>query len=210
MCRQQSLSRREGRQAGKHGGSAHFAFNHDDSNQQSDRADFSDPGSGINFQAAQVSSATFDEVAHSVTLTGLGTDNGLPVAFTIVAVTVPWFRQGCSASRSATVTATAAICSTGALQFISWNSVERMAGRPTAGLPTDQGPVRGRARPEPTARHRGRTCLATRSRWLVRSELSPRLLTLLTREFSDLVTRADAAPYSAKRKGRNRVEFALE
>ena len=33
-----------------------------------------------------MTSATFDEVAHSVTLKGLGTDNGLSVAFTIVAL----------------------------------------------------------------------------------------------------------------------------
>jgi len=79
-------ARGKGDQAGKHGGTANFAFNFDDSNPQSNNASFSDPGSGINFQAAQVTSATFDEVAQSVTLTGLGTDNGVAVAFTIVAV----------------------------------------------------------------------------------------------------------------------------
>lgn len=36
--------------------------------------------------STSITSATFDEVAHSVTLSGLGTNNGLPVAFTIVAV----------------------------------------------------------------------------------------------------------------------------
>ena len=32
-----------------------------------------------------MTSATFDEVAHTVTLSGSGTNNGSPVAFTIVA-----------------------------------------------------------------------------------------------------------------------------
>jgi hypothetical protein len=76
----------KGHQSGKHGGSAQFDFNYDDSGQLLASAAFSDPGSGVNFQATQIASATFDEVAHSVTLTGLGTDNGLSVAFTIVAV----------------------------------------------------------------------------------------------------------------------------
>jgi hypothetical protein len=69
----------------KHGGQAQFSFNYDDSNQPTGSASFSDSGSGVNFQATQVTAATFDEVAHTVTLTGTGTDNGLAVAFTIVA-----------------------------------------------------------------------------------------------------------------------------
>ncbi|MGI9104602.1 MAG: hypothetical protein ACR2IF_19340 [Terriglobales bacterium] len=69
---------------GKKGGKAQFAFNHDGCNQQ-DSASFTDSGAGVNFQATQVASATFDEVAHTVTLVGSGTDNGLPVTFTIIA-----------------------------------------------------------------------------------------------------------------------------
>jgi hypothetical protein len=76
----------KGHTPGKNGGSAQFAFNEDDSNPQSDSANYGDSGAGINFQAAQFTSATFDEVAHSVTLTGSGTDNGVAVTFTIVAV----------------------------------------------------------------------------------------------------------------------------
>jgi hypothetical protein len=70
---------------GKHGGQAQFSFNYDDSNQPTGSASFSDSGSGVNFQATQVTAATFDQVAHTATLTGTGTDNGHPVAFTIVA-----------------------------------------------------------------------------------------------------------------------------
>jgi hypothetical protein len=75
----------DGDEGGKHGGEAHFNFNEGDDNPQSDSASFSDPGSGISFQTTQFTAATFDEVAHTVTLTGLGTDNGNTVAFTIVA-----------------------------------------------------------------------------------------------------------------------------
>jgi acyl-homoserine lactone acylase PvdQ len=45
-----------------------------------------DSGSGHDFHSTQVQSVTFDDVAHSVTVTGLGTDNGLPVTFVMVAV----------------------------------------------------------------------------------------------------------------------------
>jgi hypothetical protein len=75
----------KGHVAGKKGGSAQFAFNYDDSSQQSNFANYGDSGSGVNFQAAQLTSATFNEVVHTVTLAGSGTDNGLPVTFTIVA-----------------------------------------------------------------------------------------------------------------------------
>ncbi len=70
---------------GKNGGNAQFNFNHDECNQAPGSASFSDSGSGVNFQATQVTAATFDQVARTVTLTGTGTDNGHTVAFTIVA-----------------------------------------------------------------------------------------------------------------------------
>ena len=70
---------------GKHGGQAQFGFNYDDSNQPTGSASFSDSGSGVNFQATQITAAAFNQVAHTVTLTGTGTDNGRAVTFTIVA-----------------------------------------------------------------------------------------------------------------------------
>jgi hypothetical protein len=76
----------EGDEPGKNGGTAHFRFHHDDCNQEPDTEDFSDPGSGTDFHSTKVTSATFNSVAHSVTIAGLGTNNGSPVAFTIVAV----------------------------------------------------------------------------------------------------------------------------
>src|SRR5207249_8653885 len=67
---------------GKHGGQAQFGFNYDDSNQPTGSASFSDSGSGVNFQATQITAAAFDEVAHTVALIGSGTNNGLRVTFT--------------------------------------------------------------------------------------------------------------------------------
>lgn len=74
-----------GHQNGTHGGQAQFSFSYDDSNQTTGSASYTDSGSGVVFQATQVTAATFDSLAHTVTLTGSGTDNGLPVTFTIVA-----------------------------------------------------------------------------------------------------------------------------
>jgi hypothetical protein len=76
----------EGDVRGEKGGNAHFRFHHDDCHEQPDDEEFSDPGSGEDFHSTQETSVTRDDVAHSVTITGLGVSNGLPVAFTIVAV----------------------------------------------------------------------------------------------------------------------------
>ena len=70
---------------GKRGGQAQFSFDYDDSNQPTGSASYSDSGSAVKFQSTQITAATFDQVAHTVTLTGSGTNNGRPVTFTIVA-----------------------------------------------------------------------------------------------------------------------------
>jgi len=70
---------------GKNSGQAQFSFTYDDSTQPTGSASYTDSGSSIVFQTTQVTAATFDDVAHTVTLAGSGTDNGLPVTFTIVA-----------------------------------------------------------------------------------------------------------------------------
>jgi hypothetical protein len=70
---------------GKNGGAAHFQFHEDDCGLQPASDAFSDPNSGVNFQSTQVTSSTYDDVAHAVTIVGVGTNNGLPVAFSIVA-----------------------------------------------------------------------------------------------------------------------------
>ena len=81
----------DGEMNGKDSGSAHF-HSHVQScegqgNPQGD-VEHSDPGSGINFQSSSISAATFtaDENSQTVTMVGTGVDNGLPVAFTMVAV----------------------------------------------------------------------------------------------------------------------------
>lgn len=75
-----------GDEPGNKGGSAHFSFHEDDCNQQPESEDFSDPNSGTDFHSTRVNSVVYDDVAHTVTIAGLGTNNGFPVAFTIVAV----------------------------------------------------------------------------------------------------------------------------
>jgi hypothetical protein len=71
---------------GNKGGSAHFHFHEDNCNLQPESESFSDPGSGTDFHSTQVTSVAYDTVTHTVTIAGLGTNNSLPVAFTIVAV----------------------------------------------------------------------------------------------------------------------------
>jgi hypothetical protein len=71
---------------GHNGGKASFKLHHDDCHEQPDSADFSDSGSGTDFHSTRVDSAAYNDVAHSLTITGMGTNNGLPVAFTIAAV----------------------------------------------------------------------------------------------------------------------------
>jgi hypothetical protein len=72
------------------GGKAHAKMHHKEC-QESEKEmagedDYQDPSSGIDFRSTKYTSVTHDDVAHSVTVTGLGTNNGLPVAFTIVGV----------------------------------------------------------------------------------------------------------------------------
>jgi hypothetical protein len=69
------------------GDSASFNFHHHecpDGTQENESV--SDIGAAVNFQSTQVTSATFDSVTGTVTIVGLGTDNSLPVSFTLVAV----------------------------------------------------------------------------------------------------------------------------
>jgi hypothetical protein len=76
----------DGDEPGRDGGRGHFHFHHDNCNQHPDADDFSDPGAGVDFHSTQVASVTYDDVAHTVTIAGVGTDNGAPVAFTIIAL----------------------------------------------------------------------------------------------------------------------------
>jgi len=95
---------------GKHGGQASSVSITTIPTNQLEARPSADSGSGVNFQATQVTAATFDQVAHTVTLTGTGTDNGHPVAFTIIAADSSLALQDCLASRSTMGTTTVATC----------------------------------------------------------------------------------------------------
>jgi hypothetical protein len=56
-----------------------------DSN-QGDRVDSSNRGNGTSFHSTKIESSNFDTAAHTVTITGLGTSDGIPVAFTLIAL----------------------------------------------------------------------------------------------------------------------------
>jgi hypothetical protein len=81
----------DGEMDGKDSGKAKFhsqAQGCEGQNDQQGNVQESDPGSGTNFQSTSVNSATFtsDEDSQTVTMVGTGVDNGLPVAFTMIAV----------------------------------------------------------------------------------------------------------------------------
>jgi len=66
------------------GGSASFHFDEDRCEDgDAETVSESDPGNA-NFQSTQITSVAFDDVANTVTIAGSGTDNGNPVAFTMV------------------------------------------------------------------------------------------------------------------------------
>jgi hypothetical protein len=95
----------DGEEAGRHGGRAYMHVHEDDCMEQPDREDYSDrdpsartnvahsvtiaglgTNNGVDFHSTQNTAVTYDNVAHSVTIAGLGTNNGSQVAFTIVMV----------------------------------------------------------------------------------------------------------------------------
>src|SRR5260370_40956693 len=67
-------------------GLAQFQSHHGGGDAKSESDNYSAPNAGTNCQSTQVNSATYDDIAQSMTLLGTGTDNGASVAFTIVAV----------------------------------------------------------------------------------------------------------------------------
>ena len=82
VCRQANGN---GHVPAKNSGEAAFNFHQDTCALQPPSVAFSDMNSGVNFQSTQLTSATYDDAAHTVTIMGTGTDNGLPATFTIVA-----------------------------------------------------------------------------------------------------------------------------
>jgi hypothetical protein len=50
-----------------------------------DQVQMSDRGDGHSFQSTSINSASFDPLTNTLTITGVGTSNGLPMAFTFIA-----------------------------------------------------------------------------------------------------------------------------
>jgi hypothetical protein len=76
-----------GQVAGPRGGTANFSFEQDKC-EDGGGASLSeqDSSSNTDFHATQISSIALDDLTHSVTITGEGDDNGVPCAFTAIAI----------------------------------------------------------------------------------------------------------------------------
>jgi hypothetical protein len=71
---------------GRNGGSAHFHFDRDacEGDGATESVDEQDPGSGTDFHSTSITAATFDDITHTVTIVGDGTNAGRPVSFTML------------------------------------------------------------------------------------------------------------------------------
>jgi len=76
----------EGDFNGDHG-HGHVAVDNDGCKDgDNDQVQMSDRGDGHDFQSTSFNSVSFDPLTNALTITGLGTTNGVPVAFTLVAI----------------------------------------------------------------------------------------------------------------------------
>jgi hypothetical protein len=72
---------------GENSGHANFRFDEDAcEGHDTEEVDAHDPSGNMAFHSTKILSVAFDNVAHSLVISGLGADNGVPVAFTIGAV----------------------------------------------------------------------------------------------------------------------------
>ena len=79
----------DGETDGKNGGKEHFKFHkHSCDNGDNDNVSEDDDESNTHFQSTSITSATFtqDDTSQTVTIIGMGLDNGVPVGFTMVAI----------------------------------------------------------------------------------------------------------------------------
>jgi hypothetical protein len=78
----------DGTVSGRTSGSAHFHFDRDacEGDGFPESVDEQDAGSGTDFHSTSIAAATFDDIAHTVTIVGDGTNAGHPVSFTMVGV----------------------------------------------------------------------------------------------------------------------------
>jgi hypothetical protein len=76
----------EGQVRGERGGSATFHFDGDGcEDRTAESIDAQDPG-GTDFHSTNITAVTFDDLTHTVTMVGDGTNNGNPVTFTAVGI----------------------------------------------------------------------------------------------------------------------------
>jgi hypothetical protein len=75
-----------GNVAGKNGGTAHFHFDRDacEGDGAAESVDVQDPGAGTDFHSSSITSATFDDLTHTVTIVGEGMNAGRPATFTML------------------------------------------------------------------------------------------------------------------------------
>jgi hypothetical protein len=77
----------DGHIQGQQSGQASFHVDEDDcEDHDGEHVDVNDPGSGHDFHSTQIFSVGYDDVAHTMTIVGQGTDNGLPVTFTALEI----------------------------------------------------------------------------------------------------------------------------
>jgi hypothetical protein len=76
----------DGNVSGKNGGSAHFHFDRDgcEGDGAAESVDEQDPGAGTDFHSTSITSATFDDITHTITIVGDGLNAGRPVTFTML------------------------------------------------------------------------------------------------------------------------------
>jgi hypothetical protein len=70
---------------GPHKATFHFDKDGCEGDGTSEGVSEQDQDAHTNFSSTQIKTVAFDDVLHTVTLTGTGTNNGLPVTFTLVA-----------------------------------------------------------------------------------------------------------------------------
>jgi hypothetical protein len=78
----------DGTVSGKNAGTARFHFDRDacEGDGAPESVDEQDPGAGTDFHSTSITAATFDDIAHAVTIVGAGTNAGRPVSFTMLGV----------------------------------------------------------------------------------------------------------------------------
>ena len=77
----------DGHIRGENSGQASFHIDEDPCEDgDAEEVDAKDPSGNTDFHSTQILSVAFDDIAHTITIAGVGLNNGVPVTFTAVAV----------------------------------------------------------------------------------------------------------------------------